>query len=78
MAFTYPQFRKNTTGKSYYQITSENHLLEWQRLGNNWLKHELHATILPEKNLISDLLHCTDNHYQVISENEYMSALQHT
>jgi hypothetical protein len=75
MVYTYPQFRKNTTGRSYYQITSENHLLEWQRLGNTWLKHELHASILPEKLLISDLLTCRDGHYQIISESEYQIAL---
>ena len=74
MVYTYPQFRKNTTGRSYYQITSELHIIEWQRLGTRMLRHEMNATILPERLLISDLLSCSEGHYERISKSEFNSA----
>jgi hypothetical protein len=45
-------------------------MIEWQQLGNKFLRHELNATILPERLLISDLLECTSGHYEVISSEE--------
>jgi hypothetical protein len=71
MEYSYPQFRKNTSGKSYYQITSDHHMIEWQQLGSRMLRHELHASILPERLLIADLLACASGHYEKISEKEF-------
>ena len=74
MTDSFPQFRKNITGTSYYQITSELHIIEWQRLGARMLRYELNATILPERLLISDLLSCSEGHYERISKSEFISA----
>ena len=74
MTDSFPQFRKNKTGTSYYQITSEHHLIEWQRLGTRMLRHELNASILPERLLIADLLNCSEGHYDRISKSEFNSA----
>jgi hypothetical protein len=71
MVYSYPQFRKNTTGTSYYQITSEHHLVEWQKLGGKLLRHEIEARILPEKLLIADILACVNNHYLHADESEW-------
>jgi hypothetical protein len=71
----FPQFRKNITGTSYYQITSEDHLVEWQRLGSRMIRHELNAAILPERLLIADLLNCSEGHYERISSSEFYSAI---
>ncbi|MFM9005532.1 MAG: hypothetical protein ACKOSR_08530 [Flavobacteriales bacterium] len=76
MDFTFPQFRKNTTGTSFYQITSASHLLEWQRIGSRLVKHEIEARILPERTLIADLLHCSNGHYIVIDEPEWRLAVE--
>ena len=51
-------------------------MIEWQQLGNKFLRHELNATILPERLLISDLLECTSGHYEVISQEELQTAIQ--
>jgi hypothetical protein len=74
MADSFPQFRKNITGTSYYQISSEHQLIEWQRLGHRLLRHEMNATILPERLLIEDLLNCNEGHYERISKEEFNSA----
>ena len=76
MEYSYPQFRKNTSGKSYYQITSDRHMVEWQQLGSLLIRHEMNATILPEKLLIADLLACTDGHYESISESAFKLATE--
>lgn len=76
MSFSYPQFRKNTSEKSYYQITSSVAFVEWQRLGTRWIHHEVEATILPEKLLIADLLSCENGHYLVIDEAEFRHATE--
>jgi len=73
---SFPQFRKNKTGTSYYQITSEVRLVEWQRLGARMIRHEMNATMLPERLLIADLLSCNDGHYERMSETEFHSAIE--
>jgi hypothetical protein len=75
MSFSYPQFRKNIIEKNYYQIISANDVIEWQQLGSRWIRHELHAAILPERVLIADLLACTNAHYIAIDEAEFKQAL---
>lgn len=76
MADSFPQFRKNITGTSFYQITSEVHLVEWQRLGSRMIRHEMNASILPERLLIADLLSCNTGHYERMSELEFYSAIE--
>jgi hypothetical protein len=76
MSFSFPQFRKNTTGTNYYQITSFEHVAEWQQLGSKWLRLEVHAKILPERLLIQDLLECSNGHYDTITEQEFQEAVE--
>jgi hypothetical protein len=76
MDFTFPQFRKNTSGTSFYQITSASHMVEWQRIGSHLVKHEIEARILPERTLIADLLYCTGGHYEVIDEHEWRRTIE--
>jgi hypothetical protein len=51
-------------------------MIEWQQLGKKFLRHELHASILPERLLITDLLECTLGHYEVISHEELLAAIE--
>jgi len=71
MSYSFPQFRKNTSGTSFYQITSASHVIEWQRIGNRLIRHEIDAHILPERLLIGDLLKCENGHYLPIDEHEW-------
>jgi len=75
MSFSYPQFRKNITEKNYYQITSPHHVIEWQKLGSGWIRHELQARILPERLLVEDLLACANEHYLAIDAVEFSKAV---
>lgn len=50
-------------------------MIEWQQLGSRMLRHEVTASILPEKLLIQDLIACNNGHYVIISEAEFKSAI---
>lgn len=76
MDFSYPQYRKNTSGTSFYQITSATHVVELQRLGSKFIKHDIEARILPEKTLIHDLLHCADGHYLIMDEDDWKNTIE--
>jgi hypothetical protein len=49
-------------------------MIEWQQLGSRMIRHELTASILPEKLLIQDLLSSDNGHYEIISESEFNLA----
>ena len=51
-------------------------MIEWQQLGKKFLRHELQASILPERLLIADLLECTSGHYEAISHEELLAAIE--
>ena len=50
-------------------------MIEWQQIGSRIIRHELHATILPERLLIADLLVCSQDQYEKITENDFNSAI---
>jgi hypothetical protein len=76
MNFDFPQYRKLTNNKSYYKIDSPDEMIEIQLMGRYWSEHNIKASILPERLLISDLLTSSGEHYAVISEDEFASILQ--
>jgi len=49
-------------------------MIEWQQLGLRMIRHELNASILPERLLIADLLDCRDGHYEIITHHEFKTA----
>jgi hypothetical protein len=49
-------------------------MIEWQQLGSRMIRHELNASILPERLLIADLLDCRDGHYEIITHHEFKTA----
>ncbi len=73
MSKDFPQYRKLSNNKSLYKIVSALHLQELQLLGTRWYMHELHARILPERNLILDLL-ATHEGYEACTEEEFGDA----
>lgn len=67
----FPQFRRFPTGSSYFCVHSASRITEIQKIGSYFVVHELHAKILPERNLIADLLSCANESYEAISAAEY-------
>jgi hypothetical protein len=72
--YTFPQYRKNKQGTSYFKILSNEAFIEWQIIGAKKWEHHVKARQFPEKLLIQDMLACRNGLWQVISENEFLSA----
>ncbi len=77
MNFEFPQYRKLKNGQSYYQLENPSLLHEIQLIGQRWTTHDLAAKILPERNLLTDILLCADEAYVVIDAAEYDAFLAH-
>ena len=75
MDIQFPQYRKLVNGKSYYLVHSTGRMTEYARLGNSWHRYDLEARILPERNLIFDLLSGQEGTYLTISEEEFHNAI---
>lgn len=75
MSYQYPQYRKLSNDKSYYKIESNTRMLELQSIGSQWNLFELTATILPERNLIVDLIEANEAGYQQISEDDFLNVM---
>lgn len=68
----FPQYRKYKNNKSYFKILSNDKFEEIiVRNGDKYFYHEFTAKILPDRNLISDMLSSYMAHWDVITEEEY-------
>ncbi|MFM9984238.1 MAG: hypothetical protein ACKVOK_03350 [Flavobacteriales bacterium] len=72
----FPQYRKLINGKSYYAIHSGDHMTEFAQLGKMWQRYDIVAKILPERNLIADLLACHGGAYVAITQQEFENTIQ--
>lgn len=70
----FPVYRKYLNEKHYFRIADWGHMEELSRLGDRWYVHELSAKILPDRNLIYDLV-CNYHQFAVaVSEEEYLAV----
>ena len=73
---TYPQYRKYLNGKNYFKIISPEELEEIHFNGDLCFVTKLHAKILPDRNLIYDLLFDFEKMALEILEEEYEIMLK--
>jgi hypothetical protein len=73
----FPQYRRLSNGKSYYEILSESEMREISLSGRRWTEYNITAKILPERLLIGDLLEQRYAHYELITEKEFYDFLEH-
>ena len=67
----FPQYRKYKNGKSFFKIMSMNKFVEIQMIGNQFLKHEIEAKILPDRNYIHDMLNNYTQNWDLITAEEF-------
>ncbi len=72
---TYPQYRKYKNGKSFFRITSISAFEEIQVIGNRYFLHRFTAKILPDRNLINDMLFDFELNWELISESDFQEAI---
>jgi len=75
MEESFPVYLRLLDGKSYYKVLSLDEMTEYQRIGKRWLRHDVKATILPERYLILDLLGESGYEVERISENQFRKAI---
>jgi len=71
----FPQYRKYKNNKSYFKITSSDSFEEISSIGSKFFFTNYTAKILPDRNLISDMLVNYGDHWLIIDEEEYNSII---
>ncbi len=74
--FTFPQYRKYANNQNYFKIVSISEFEEISFIGKKAIVTKHIATILPDRNFITDLLHDVENTCVVCSKEEYKSMKQ--
>ena len=67
----FPQYRKYKNGKSFFRIESVDKFIEIQLLGSQFLKYEMVAKILPDRNYIQDMLVDYKENWDEITAEEF-------
>jgi len=73
----FPIYRRYANGKSYFHIVNPSEVIEVQLIGKYFIKHHILAKILPERNLIADLIALNGGQIEEISESEFHTFLEH-
>lgn len=68
----FPQYRRYKNGMSYFKILNDSEFVEYKKEGNSIVRYALKATILPDRNLIADMLHNPEPYWDVIEESEFL------
>lgn len=71
MVEKFPRFFKTISGSNYYQVVSELQVIEYQRIGSQWLRQDWTAGTLPERWYLHDLIQNTQGNIVEISVDEF-------
>lgn len=69
--FEFPQYRKYPNEKHFFKIISKDEFEEIAVMGSHYSIHHKVAKILPDRNLILDMLTHFGDHYLLSEEKEY-------
>ena len=72
----FPTYRKYKNNKKFFKIINENEFEEINFIGSKVIVTKHLAKILPDRNLISDLLHDVGNTSELSDQEEYESYLK--
>ena len=72
----FPQYRKYTNDSSFFKIHSREYFEEVKKMPGGMRLYSFQARILPDRHYIMDMLECAHGSWSVISEKEYLTALQ--
>lgn len=67
----FPIYRKSKSLNNYYKVISKDFMIEISKLGNSYSIYEINAKILPDRNLISDIILNENEFLDNISESEF-------
>ena len=71
---SFPLFRKFDHERSFFKIISPTQFVEIQIMGKRYFKYDVHAKILPDFQLITDIINLHNNHWIEATEEEFEKA----
>jgi hypothetical protein len=71
MSYQFPLFRRYLHGNTYYRINSQDNFDELMVIGRFYVLKDFQAKILPEYQLIVDLIENVDNRWETITEKDF-------
>lgn len=77
MTYQFPLFRRYMHGNTYYRINSQENFDELMVIGKFYVYKNFQARILPEYQLIIDLLDNTENRWESIEEKDFDEKLNY-
>lgn len=75
MAFVFPMFRRYSNRRNYYRINSTDNFDELLIIGNQYVYSNFQANILPEFQLVVDLIENADQRWEPITEKDFEEKL---
>lgn len=67
----FPLYRALANRKSFYCISAPDEMTEYQQIGSKYVVHSLKARILPEHNLLRDLISNDNGHWHEVTAEEF-------
>jgi hypothetical protein len=76
MEITFPQYRKYLNDRSFFKIISRTEWEEIQLIGNRYVLNNYVVKILPDRNLVHDMLFDYERNWKKIEAKEYDAVKQ--
>lgn len=67
----FPLYRKRFDGKTFYEVLSTNQFIEYQKVGDKVLRHQIDVVQYPEQLLIKEIISCASEMYIEIERKEF-------
>ena len=77
MSYQFPLFRRYLHGNTYYRINSQENFDELMIVGKFYVYKNFQARILPEYQMINDLIDNAENRWEVIDELDFEKKLDY-
>lgn len=75
MSYQFPLYRRYLHGNTYYRINSQENFDELMVVGKFFIFKNFQARILPEYQLIIDLIDNMENRWEIIKEQDFNKKL---
>lgn len=75
MSYQFPLYRRYLHGNTYYRINSQENFDELMVVGKFFVFKNFQARILPEYQLIIDLIDNMENRWEIIEEQDFNKKL---
>lgn len=72
----FPIYRKYKGIDVWFKINSLTHFIEYKRLGEKLIEHQVEAKIFPEQQFIRDMIDLYENRWEMVNETEFKNFIK--